>query len=56
MDRLDPLRLRKKASTLRLMALEGDDMRLRIALAKLAEDFDQEACLAERRLAGEISA
>ena len=43
MEKSDPFWLRKKADMLRNMSLTGDDMHLKVALLKLADEFDQEA-------------
>ena len=43
MEKSDPFWLRKKADMLRNMSLTGDYMHLKVALLKLADEFDQEA-------------
>ena len=43
MASVNPEKLRESASHYRSMAVEGDDMHLKVALLRLADDFDQEA-------------
>jgi hypothetical protein len=47
---MDPLELRCRADHYREIALDGDDMHLKVALRQLADEYDREAAAIETRL------
>jgi hypothetical protein len=46
---VNPQELRQRAGYFRSISLDGEDLRLKVALTQLADDFDREAAEIEAR-------